>query len=278
MDKPLNNAFTYLMTLWRYKMGEKSKNSLIALTSRGPEGGKWHTALEASTMSKETELSLDSANHWKAQSYPMLDPSCLRLTPSSHLGDAKKWRPTIRSFSIKDQSSSPFSKTPTRCFLLPETALKDSPSSRSCSLNLLLVSVFVFSFIPVELSSAKGLETKLYPDPGPIINDEVCFILVAAIENPPFSSWSPQPTLLPWELYVWARPERACLFPSALSDFSVSSSKSFDHLLWPSSLMPSRSSSPEFHFSPGFKNPSYDSLCGDSCIAFSEVSAMVNWW
>lgn len=60
---------------------------------------------------------------------------------------------------VKDYSSSPFSKTPMRCFVLSKTALKDSPSSRSCSLNRFLVSLFVFPFVPVELSSAKGLVT-----------------------------------------------------------------------------------------------------------------------
>jgi hypothetical protein len=45
------------------------------------------------------------------------------------------------------------------CFVLSKTALKDSPSSRSCSLNRFLVSLFVFPFVPVELSSAKGLDT-----------------------------------------------------------------------------------------------------------------------
>jgi len=30
--------------------------------------------------------------------------------------------------------------------------------------------------------------TKLYPDPGPMTSDEASFLLVAAMENPPFSS------------------------------------------------------------------------------------------
>ena len=30
--------------------------------------------------------------------------------------------------------------------------------------------------------------TKLYPDPGPMTSDEASFLLVAAMENPAFSS------------------------------------------------------------------------------------------
>jgi len=35
---------------------------------------------------------------------------------------------------------------------------------------------------------AESILTKLYPDPGPMTSDEVSFLLVAEMENPPFSS------------------------------------------------------------------------------------------
>ena len=88
-----------------------------------------------------------------------LTPSCLHQSPPKSSWASKTLKGKLKEPLVKDYSSSPFSKTPMLCFVLSKTALKDSPSTRSCSLNRLLVSLFVFPFVPVESSSAKGLET-----------------------------------------------------------------------------------------------------------------------